>query len=544
MKRAILAFLTLGLVCVLSGTSFADLNDGLVAYYPFNGNAEDESGNGNHGTVYGATLTEDRFGNPESAYMFGGLDASDYIEVPNDGGPFDLVDSWTLVAWAKPTEMEDVTPGPIIWKIAYPGGNADTFALFWITGSEQEIFGGKLERASDGSDFVVRSNTHQASQWYCAVGIYDGNDLKLYVDGVLEDSLNIGPVTAYTGPAPLRIGDHRNSNHGVTGAFHGIIDDVRIYDRALSDEELQQLCPTVGDTDTDGDGIDDDVDNCPNTPNSDQSDADEDGIGNACDNCPDIANPGQEDGDTDGIGSACDNCPLVENPDQWDTDEDGVGDLCDICFGSDNVDRDADGMCDASDNCPDDANPAQEDFEGDAIGDACDNCPGVVNPGQSNSDGDVYGDACDNCPNDENEDQANNDGDLEGDVCDQDDDNDSILDGDDNCPLVANSDQADWDGDGQGDVCDDDDDGDGVPDAEDSCVGSVDGVLVDEDGCSGEQLVDLSCPCDSDWKNHGEYVSCVAHAAGEQVAAGLLSEEEKGAIVSARAKSGCGKKKK
>jgi hypothetical protein len=57
------------------------LNDGLVAYYPFNGNANDKSGNGNHGTVHGATLTEDRFGNADSAYNFDGV--YDYIEIKN-----------------------------------------------------------------------------------------------------------------------------------------------------------------------------------------------------------------------------------------------------------------------------------------------------------------------------------------------------------------------------------------------------------------------------------------------------------------------------
>ncbi len=55
-----------------------DLNNGLIAYYPFNGNANDESGNGYSGTVYGATLTTDRFGNSDSAYSFDGVD--DYID--------------------------------------------------------------------------------------------------------------------------------------------------------------------------------------------------------------------------------------------------------------------------------------------------------------------------------------------------------------------------------------------------------------------------------------------------------------------------------
>jgi hypothetical protein len=65
--------------------------DGLVGWWPFNGNANDESGNGNHGTVNGATLTEDRFGNLNSAYSFDGI--SNYISVNNPVGvyPFDQV---------------------------------------------------------------------------------------------------------------------------------------------------------------------------------------------------------------------------------------------------------------------------------------------------------------------------------------------------------------------------------------------------------------------------------------------------------------------
>lgn len=57
--------------------------------------------------------------------------------------------------------------------------------------------------------------------------------------------------------------------------------------------------------DTDEDGICDDVDNCPNTPNPGQEDADEDGVGDACDNCPETANPGQEDADENEIGDVC-----------------------------------------------------------------------------------------------------------------------------------------------------------------------------------------------------------------------------------------------
>ena len=68
--KKILGIMILMVICCLNLT--ADFNEGLVAHYPFNGNANDESGNGNNGIVYGATLTVDRFGNTNKAYDFNG----------------------------------------------------------------------------------------------------------------------------------------------------------------------------------------------------------------------------------------------------------------------------------------------------------------------------------------------------------------------------------------------------------------------------------------------------------------------------------------
>jgi hypothetical protein len=82
-----------------------------------------------------------------------------------------------------------------------------------------------------------------------------------------------------------------------------------------------------------------------------------------------------------------------------------------------------------------------------------------------------------------------------------------------------------------------DDDGDGVPDSNDLCPGTPDGEVVNENGCSIDQL----CPCESPWKNHGQYVSCVAHAAEDFVAAGLITDAEKDAIVPEAGQSSCGK---
>ncbi|MFC1475760.1 thrombospondin type 3 repeat-containing protein [Candidatus Zixiibacteriota bacterium] len=126
--------------------------------------------------------------------------------------------------------------------------------------------------------------------------------------------------------------------------------------------------------DSDGDGVADSVDNCPETPNSGQENSDADSLGDACDNCPEVDNFDQMNSDADDLGDACDNCPEVDNLDQLNSDADGLGDACD--------------------NCPEVDNPAQDDADGDGIGTVCDNCPDHYNPLQEDSDSNTVGDSC------------------------------------------------------------------------------------------------------------------------------------------------------
>jgi hypothetical protein len=195
---------------------------------------------------------------------------------------------------------------------------------------------------------------------------------------------------------------------------------------AVESTDLQLTVLINNSDDLDGDGIKNDVDNCPNTANPDQADIDGDNIGDVCD-----------DSDGDGIFDSTDNCPTIANTNQADLDKDNIGDVCDD-------DKDGDGVKNDVDNCPEVANPDQKDSDGDNKGDVCDN---------DDSDGDGIIDRNDNCPSTPNPNQADMDEDGIGDVCD-DSDEDGIFDSTDNCPTIKNADQADRDGDNQGDVCD------------------------------------------------------------------------------------------
>ncbi len=128
--------------------------------------------------------------------------------------------------------------------------------------------------------------------------------------------------------------------------------------------------PSCGPKDSDGDGVVDTKDNCPNDKNAGQNDTDGDGKGDACD----------ADDDDDGVKDDVDNCPSDKNASQLDTDADGKGDACD-------ADDDDDGVDDDTDNCPKLANPNQADEDGDGVGDACADLPGTGGEGGESTGG-------------------------------------------------------------------------------------------------------------------------------------------------------------
>ena len=342
--RTVLFCILIGFMLSFSPKASADLPSGLVAYYPFNGNVNDESGNGHDGTLYGSTLTADRMGNPNSAYYFNGT-ATDYIDV----GPLSISLPVTVTLWFNSTTRNDEWNTLFGWnRPIHPNNGIQIVA----NGD------GKIKSFIGGDPAMISNSVIDGDgKWHCVVINRNlNNEKKLYIDGILEVS---GTDTASIGTThDLYIGRSFQPNE-YNEHFLGIIDDVRIYSRVLSEAEIQDLV-----YDQDRDGVPDDSDTCPemaNGPNlgtcincrngnvgqtctsNDEcgdsgvcslnqericSDFDGDQVINEEDNCICIDNPDQVDTDSDGIGNVCDNCPNDPNPDQADADGDGTGDIC------------------------------------------------------------------------------------------------------------------------------------------------------------------------------------------------------------------------
>lgn len=210
--------------CVLS-TAYADLNDGLVAFYPFNGNAIDESGNGHNGTVNKATLAEDRFGRLSSAYAFTG--SSDcYISVASTPA-LQMTTNLTISFWMNRTPVS--TSGIIIAK-----GDAEQA---YSVGFDTVLYNSGINFARQNSRFLALSTAPTpTNEWMQVVCTLNGTNAIIYYNG--QFNTNGMGVTLGKGNGALTFGTIRS---GTPVSFSGRLDDIRIYDRALSAVEVQEL---------------------------------------------------------------------------------------------------------------------------------------------------------------------------------------------------------------------------------------------------------------------------------------------------------------
>ncbi|MDB9702162.1 gliding motility-associated C-terminal domain-containing protein [Flavobacteriales bacterium] len=206
-----------------------NLQTGLVGYWPFCGNANDESGNGNNGTVNGATLTTDRFGNANSAYDFDGV--NDYLDFGNptllNPTPF----SYSQSCWIKLVDYSAIQD-PILSKRHQDNGNDWATALIKSDGKVSFFSDDKQHYTTN----FATSPVLDSSFWYQFTFVKNGYSYIMYMNGYLVDSIYDTHIMG---------GTNDNFIAGKQGAwnafFKGKIDDIGIWNRALSSSEAQQL---------------------------------------------------------------------------------------------------------------------------------------------------------------------------------------------------------------------------------------------------------------------------------------------------------------
>jgi gliding motility-associated-like protein len=213
---------------------------GLTGYWPFSASmlANDSSGNGNNGAVHGATLTTDRFGNCKQAYKFNGT--SNYIEVPTSPTVDMLNTDFTIAVWEK-TYATDTT-GAILNKNLHTGA----WNGYLITTNDNDpgycpIYHHAYFYVAAAANQEVCSDNPicQDTTWHFLTGVYKytTNQAYFYVDNVLQSTIGLasGPIS---NTADLFLGGAGNVN---SAYFTGVLDAIRIYQRALSAAEITQL---------------------------------------------------------------------------------------------------------------------------------------------------------------------------------------------------------------------------------------------------------------------------------------------------------------
>ena len=201
---------------------------GLIAYYPFNGNSNDASGNSINGVITNATQSIDRLGNSNGAYIFNGSSYIDYSTFPSLKQPF------TISCWVNLSQFSGQEGEVVLSKYIAGDSNNSEFLIRINTDST-------ISLATFGNIQVVSSNTKiKTNHWYFICGVFNGSHSQIFVDKdlVATDSLNTTNITS----TPMRIGGYSSVMPSHTQSyFDGIIDDIRFYNRPLTSVEVNLI---------------------------------------------------------------------------------------------------------------------------------------------------------------------------------------------------------------------------------------------------------------------------------------------------------------
>lgn len=207
-------------------------SDGLIGWWPFNGNANDESGNGNDGTVNGAVLTEDRFGNANSAYSFDGV----ISEIEFTQGTETSLNNTGDISFSFYIKTTQTNTGIIVsfgdHNLESGGGYLAALDIYNPNSQQSGYLNYHTNGSWGNSTAEVNDN-----QWHSIIIIQRNDTLSLFIDGILNSFLtNIAPINSWNGKRKLGVRNDIEIEY-----YHGLIDDFCIWNRALTANEIQNL---------------------------------------------------------------------------------------------------------------------------------------------------------------------------------------------------------------------------------------------------------------------------------------------------------------
>ena len=240
MRKIVLSLLFLFIISF--SFSQVKLDSGLVAYYPFNGNANDSSGNGNNPLFNNATLTSDYLGNPNSAYHFNG--SNTYMRIPNSPS-LNMQNQMSIALRVKPLGFYT---GPCYNNMMLMKGDQDYLPGNYFLRFSDIITGCDTSATTTDEQFygfgvVATTPIVQLNKWYNIVWTFNGTTAKIYVDCNLINTYD-SAFSSFTSIYDLFIGRLNNGQYPYW--LNGDLDDIRIYNRALTDQEIAAICPLAG----------------------------------------------------------------------------------------------------------------------------------------------------------------------------------------------------------------------------------------------------------------------------------------------------------
>lgn len=200
----------------------------IIGHWRLSGDANDSSGNGGHGVITNATVATDRFG-ANSAYYFNGSSA----KIVMAGGQYGLVGDFTIAAWLwlPGDSTQNMT---IASSYAYDTGNRD----WWFVRRRNGLDRCLSFFAFGAQQIISTTPIDMYNTWYHVVFTLSSGDARLYVNGVLDQTL-VGFGSTLTPSSGLVLGNQGADSS--SAPLNGKLDDVRVYDRALVSSEIATL---------------------------------------------------------------------------------------------------------------------------------------------------------------------------------------------------------------------------------------------------------------------------------------------------------------